>query len=148
MAAGRPSTYTPYIAEQICNRLIDGESLANICRDESMPSATTVFNWLHEHSEFLDNYTRAREAQAEKLADELIEIADDDSRDAVKDLGAIERARLKIETRKWVASKLRPKKYGSFKSVELKGELELPAADLSHLTFEQLYELKHGRKPE
>lgn len=113
-----------------------------------MPSRAAVNKWLIEHQEFTDQYVRAREAQAEVYADEIVELADDISRDSLKDSGAIERAKVQIDARKWVASKLLPKKYGSFKAVEIKGELETKGADLSHLSFEQLYELKHGRKPE
>lgn len=131
---------------------MEGESLRSICRDDDMPARAAVNKWLIEHQEFTDQYVRAREAQAEVFADEIVQLADDISKDAERDEisvnVAIERAKVQIDARKWVASKLLPKKYGSFKSVELKGEIEQKAADLSHLSFEQLYELKHGRKPE
>lgn len=145
---GRPTTYTPYIAEQICLRLMEGESLRTICKDESMPSRASVNKWLIDNTEFSDQYARAREAQAEVLADEIICIADDATRDDVKDSGALERAKIRIDARKWYSSKVAPKKYGNHKSVEWKGEVENKTPDLSHFTFEQLYELKHGRKPE
>jgi hypothetical protein len=126
-----------------------GESLANICRDESMPGEATVYQWLaSDHQEFVEQYARARETQAERYAEEIIALADDKDQDVETKGLSIERNKVQIDARKWVASKLLPKKYGTHKSVEFKGEVENKATDLSHLSFEQLYELKHGRKPE
>lgn len=114
------STYTDEIANEICSRLADGMSLKKICEMEGMPSKATVFNWLSSNQAFLDNYTRAREAQADTLADEIVDIADDGTRDVFVDAegkevvnhDVIARSRLRVEARKWVASKLKPKKYG------------------------------------
>ena len=147
---GRPTDYSQELAERICARIMDGESLRKICKDSDMPNRSTVNRWLAsaDHVEFCTQYTHAREVQADFYADEIIDLADDSSRDAIQHSGAIERSKIQIDARKWVASKLKPKKYGSFKSIELNGQLENKQADLSHLTFEQLYELKHGRKPE
>ena len=120
---GRPSEYTPEVADKICARLADGESLRGVCRDDSMPCTATVFNWLRRYPQFLEQYTRAKEESADALSDEMLEIADNASNDwmeqhAEDDLGwrangeHIQRSRLRIETRKWLASKLKPKKYG------------------------------------
>ena len=73
-----------------------------------MPSTVTVYAWLRIHKEFLNNYTRARHDQADHQFDEMIEIADE----CENDHAAIQKARLRIDTRKWAASKLLPKKYG------------------------------------
>lgn len=99
-----------------------------------MPAIATVFKWLAAHSEFVEQYTRAREAQADTLADELIDIADDSANDyydrpvgtegetqRVVDAEHINRSRLRVDTRKWVASKLKPKRYGEKISAELTG---------------------------
>lgn len=103
---GRHSSFTPEIAETICRRIAEGESLRAICEDEGFPSAETVRRWLasDEHEEFRVQYARAREDQADFYADEIIEIADK-AEDAAK-------ARLQVDARKWKASKLAPKKYG------------------------------------
>lgn len=89
-----------------------------------MPSKGTVFRWLATMPEFQDQYARAREAQAETHADDMMEIADDARNDWMKaadeegGLGYklngehIQRSKLRIDTRKWIASKLKPKKYG------------------------------------
>ncbi len=119
---GRPTRYTTDTASTICSRLAGGESLRSICRDDTMPSLSTVMGWLFdgEHEEFSQQYARAREVQAEVLADELADIADDRSNDFTKDKDGkavvdhehIQRSRLRVDTRKWIASKLLPKRYG------------------------------------
>jgi predicted DNA-binding protein YlxM (UPF0122 family) len=117
---GRPSDYTEELANTICEYLADGMSLKKICEKKEMPSKATVYNWLSHNQIFLDKYTRAREDQADTLADEICDIADDGSRDTYKDENGktvtdhdvIARSRLRVEARKWVAAKLKPKKYG------------------------------------
>lgn len=118
---GRPSDYTPELADEICTRLANGESLRAICssdRDDWMPHIGTVLRWVGQHEEFREQYARAREIQAETMADEIIGIADDADIDA----GAgVAKARLQVDARKWVASKLLPKKYGDKLQAEVSG---------------------------
>ena len=108
---------------EICTRLADGESLRAICKDEHMPGRITVLYWLADgkHAEFLSQYVRAREAQADGLAEEILDIADEtqvDARyngdDVTLDISsnAVARNRLRVDARKWYAGKLAPKKYG------------------------------------
>lgn len=123
-SAGRPSSFTEDIAKSICDRLAHGQSLREICRDDKMPGLTTVMTWLRKHEEFRAQYTLAREDQADYLFDEIVEIADDGTNDwmlrqhgegdeaEVPNHEHINRSRLRIDTRKWAASKLSPKKYG------------------------------------
>lgn len=99
-----------------------------------MPNKSTVFRWLATHKEFSDQYARAREEQAEALADEILSIADDGSNDWMEkqdkngqSIGwvvngeAVNRSRLRVESRKWIASKLKPKKYGEKLAQEISG---------------------------
>lgn len=122
---GRPSDYSEDLVDRICERIANGESLRSICEDDDMPSKTSVFNWLAKHEAFLTKYARAREAQAEALADEMIDIADNGTNDWMEKRSAdgevigwqengeaLRRSDLRIKTRQWVASKLLPKKYG------------------------------------
>jgi len=122
---GRPDDYTPETADRICARLAQGQSLRAICRDDDMPSVVTVFAWMRKYPEFLKRYTQAKEESADALSDEMIEIADDARNDWMDKVNAdgevygqqvnsehVQRSRLRIETRKWLASKLKPKKYG------------------------------------
>jgi hypothetical protein len=126
---GRPSDYSQDTADAICERIAEGESLRSICRDESMPSLSSVFKWLSAQPEFADQYARGREAQADTLADEIVDIADDGKRDYVDADGVrtvdhdhIARARLRVDARKWIASKLKPKKYGERIQQEVTGK--------------------------
>lgn len=121
--AGRSSSFTAALAEVICERLSIGQSLREICRDPKMPGLTTVMAWVRDNEEFQKQYARAREIQAEYLVDEIIAIADDGTNDwmlrqtvegeeTVLRLEHINRSRLRIDARKWAASKMAPKKYG------------------------------------
>jgi len=114
------TTYTDEIAYEICSLLADGMSLKKICNRDDMPSKSTVYKWLTEIDGFSDKYARAREDQADTLADEICDIADDNTRDVIigedgreiTNHDVIARSRLRVEARKWVAAKLKPKKYG------------------------------------
>ena len=121
---GRPSTYSQEIAELLCVRLGQGESLKKICSEEGMPCQSVVYVWLHRHPEFVEMYTRAREEQAETHADEIVSIADETPAvkevrdkdgnviDITLDSAFIQWQRQRIESRKWNAAKQRPRKYG------------------------------------
>lgn len=120
---GRKSDFTKDKADAICDRIGLGESLRRICADDGMPAVGTVCRWLAENAEFQEQYARAREAQADSIFDEILDIADDGSNDwMLKRFGdderwvengeAIRRSQLRIDARKWMAGKLRPKRYG------------------------------------
>ena len=120
----RPTEPTPAIVGAILGRIAEGESLKSICRDESLPSCGVFYRWLLEDDKLADRYARAREDQAEALADEILDIADDSRNDFVErenergevstavDTEHIQRSKLRVDSRKWLASKLLPKKYG------------------------------------
>jgi hypothetical protein len=137
---GRPSKFTQEVADAICTRIADGESLRKICESDDMPAKTTVMRWLadeEQHKPFRDQYARAREEQADKLAEEIIEIADDGRNDTYKDAegqikvdhDVIARSRLRVDARKWYASKLAPKKYGD--KLAVGGADDLPAVQIT-----------------
>lgn len=99
-----------------------------------MPDKATVCRWLAKHQSFRDQYARAREAQADALFDEMIDIADDGRNDWMeardkdganigwKENGeALRRSQIRIDARKWMAGKLRPKAYGDKLDVEHSG---------------------------
>jgi hypothetical protein len=88
----------------------------------------TIFYWLREYPEFLEQYNVAKESQADALAEDLLEIADLPPQINEKggvDSGDVAHMRLRIDTRKWIASKLKPKKYGDKIEQEIKGEVGL-----------------------
>ncbi|MBO0125113.1 terminase small subunit protein [Agrobacterium sp. OT33] len=132
---GRKTEFNQRTADAICERLANGLSLRAICRNDAMPSKTTVFKWLLQNAEFADQYARAREAQADHFVDEMVEIADrpklgkktkrtSDGKLEETTFDMTEHRRLQIETRKWVAARMRPKKYGDKIDVEQKTTLE------------------------
>jgi transposase len=106
--AGRPSLYTQKLAEEICARLADGESLRAICRDDHMPDRSTVLRWEDAHEDFAAKCARARNWQADHEFDRMHEIEC-----GVLD-GSIDpqSARVVLSSKQWRASKLAPKKYG------------------------------------
>lgn len=128
---GRPSKYSQELADFICEQIAHGKALHRICESPDLPDDSTVFRWLEASEEFRDKYARAREKQAEFMAAEIVEIADEvpictitDPNGNVReslDSAGVNRNRLRVDARKWVASKLLPKKYGEFKSVEHSG---------------------------
>lgn len=123
---GIPSThFTQDKANAICDRLAMGESLRSICRSDDMPAKIVVLRWLRDRPEFRTQYEQARDDQADSLFDEVIDIAEDGTNDWMQrqnfdgaEVGwhlngeAVARSRLRIDARKWMAGKLRPKKYG------------------------------------
>jgi hypothetical protein len=163
---GRPTRFNDKTAERICARLMRAESLRRICKSPDMPSLSTVCNWLatKDHP-FLEQYARARRIQAELLADEIIEIADNSTNDFMErerengtkirvfDHEHVQRSKLRLEARKWVAAKLLPKKYGDRNSLELTGHdggpiaqtirPEMSSDDAARLYFESLGRTRH-----
>lgn len=128
---GRPPSYTQEKADAVCLRMSEGESLRSICRDPAMPGMTTVWQWVRDNPTFAKQYALAREAQADALAEDLLEIADDSRNDWMVRDGKVElnsehinRSRLRIDTRKWLASKILPKRYGE--RMALAGDPEAP----------------------
>lgn len=127
----RVSTYSQVVADSICDRLEGGESLRAICRDDDFPAFSTVKKWLRENESFSAQYARAREQQAEFYAAQIIDIADEtpikESPDPdggvtmCVDAAGVQRNRLRVDARKWVAAKLLPKKYGDFERKEVTG---------------------------
>lgn len=123
---GRPTIYSDELAQTICECLMVGMSLRKICELDGMPAISTVMQWLASNkSDFMEQYAHARQVQAEYLLDELIDIADDSSKDYVivdgqerLDQEHIQRAKLRIDTRKWNIEKLAPKRYGNKQQVD------------------------------
>jgi hypothetical protein len=104
----------------ILDELSIGKSLRSICTHPDMPSEALVRKWVIQDEAFGAQYTRAREAGMEALADEILTISDsqegdvittEDGREIVNH-DAIQRAKLRVDTRKWIMSKIAPKKYG------------------------------------
>ncbi|MDP4545850.1 hypothetical protein Q8P09_12270 [Psychrobacter faecalis] len=123
---GRPTIYSEGLAQVICESLMVGMSLRKICELDGMPAISTVMQWLASGKDgFMEQYAHARQVQAEYLLDELIDIADDSADDYEIVNGEerlnqehIQRAKLRIDTRKWNIEKLAPKRYGVKQQIE------------------------------
>lgn len=113
----RPSDYTPELAATICQSLVDGMSLRSVCRDEAMPSISSVMLWLTRHPEFSEQYAKATDERAVGMFEDMFEIADF----VDKDPAAVSKAKLQVDVRKWALSRMNPKKYGDKLTTELTG---------------------------
>lgn len=127
---GRPSEFNQEIADAVCEWISKAKSLRSFCEQPGMPHRTTILKWLQDFPSFATQYARGREEQANYIFEEILEIADEDctmvradkhgSRDddgqgnteVIFDSVAVQRNKLRIDARKWMAGKLRPKVYG------------------------------------
>ena len=135
-SAGRPTTYSDEIANEICERISDGEWLKGICEDDHMPARNTVYLWLNDeqHSDFAGNYDRAREHQGDGLAEQMMSlntklvaaVLDDDGK--LKDKGidrdTVQAIKAASDNFRWMASRLKPAAYGERLGVEVAGTLK------------------------
>ncbi|MBI6392117.1 ubiquitin carboxyl-hydrolase [Proteus mirabilis] len=138
---GRPSSYMPEVAEDICKLLMEGESLRKICKSPSLPAISTVMEWLQRHEEFREQYAHAREVQAELLAEDIINLSDA----VIEDGAAVAKARLQVDARKWYASKLAPKRYGD----RIQHEQKITITDLTDEELDKrIKELSNGQGAE
>jgi hypothetical protein len=127
---------------EVCGHIALGKSLRQIEKLNGMPSTSAIIKWLAQgdayiaagevenpKAKFVAQYARAREAQADYLADEILDIADDSQYDLTTDENGreivntnhIQRDRLRVDSRRWLAGKLKPKKYGDKQQVEQSG---------------------------
>ena len=103
----RPSIYTKELEERMLEEIASGRSVISMCREEKWtPNADTWYRWMYKIEGLSDRYTRAKSISSEFHADQILAIADE------ADNQNFQVARLQIDARKWVASKLVPQKYG------------------------------------
>lgn len=105
---GRPSEYTDEQADSLCAWIAEGRSANSWCRQHGR-AMVTVYRWLRERDSFRARYARAHEDRADSLADQLVDLADEQEHGTLESIAA---AKLRIDTRKWVAAKLRPQRWG------------------------------------
>lgn len=155
---GRPTKYSIELASEICELLADGNPLRRITRMEGMPTSASVYLWLQQHKEFLEMYTRAREDQADALADEIVEIADEQPElvqvydkdgklvEVKIDSALLAWQRNRMDARKWTAAKLKPRKYGERQILAGDAENPLEVKQNSILLDEVLVNLQQTRQ--
>lgn len=130
---GRPSLFSDELVDKICSLIASSSmSLKTICDNEGMPNVLTIYRWLRENENFRKQYVRAKEDQADFMIEEMIEISDDSRNDfitvskgdatyEIENKEWTTRSKLRVDTRKWIASKLKPKKYGDRVLQEISG---------------------------
>jgi hypothetical protein len=119
------------IFNYVCMEIEKGRALRNVLKYENMPSTSTFYQWLDNNSDKAKQYARATEVRADVIFDDILSIADENDNDTyVNDNGievvnndVIQRSRLRIDARKWVLSKLNPKKFGDKIQTEHSGEV-------------------------
>jgi hypothetical protein len=118
MPAGRPAEPIPVeLAAEVLHWIGQGKTLREFCRQDGKPCYSTIYNWLDKDPEFATLFARARDTGEDVIAQECLAIADDDSRDVSGELGmpnsvAVNRDKLRIDTRLKLLAKWNPKKYG------------------------------------
>lgn len=160
----RVTAFDQEIAVQICTRIAEGEGLIQICKDPDLPAVSTVYRWIAGNPDFQRLYELAREDQADTLGDQIIDISDeapiivkrDDNGEEVEvvlDAAAIQRQRLRVDARKFVAAKLKPKKWGDRTEITGAGGAPLiPNDPLSNFEAARriafvLAQAAHGKAP-
>ena len=154
---GRPTEYSEGLAQKICAELAEGRSLRDVCSSDDMPGETTVRRWALEDREgFSAHYARARELGYLAMAEELLEIADNGQNDWMERHGDedagwqangehLQRSRLRVDTRKWMLSKVLPKVYGDKITTDHTSSdgsmTPKPGLDVSRLSTEALAEI-------
>lgn len=126
---GRPTIYTQKLADKICEQLSVGKSLRTVCIADDMPAISTIFEWFRTKEGFSEQYEKAKQESTDAMAEEIQDIADNGTNDWIeielKDKNGrvtgtkevlnhehVQRSRLRIDTRKWLMAKMKPKKYG------------------------------------
>ncbi len=129
----KPSVlFTQDLADHICARIANGESLSAICDEDGMPTPGQIVYWRRQRPEFELQYEAARVMQAETLFDQLLLIADDGRNDYMEKIARdgetfisldrehINRSKIRIETRLKMIERMNPAKYGERMEVDHK----------------------------
>ena len=113
----RSSEYTPSMGDRICQCMSEGLSLRQTCEQDGMPHIATVLRWVRDFPTFREQYARAREDLQEHWAEDIMSVSDDQTIDP-------NHKRIMVDSRKWLLSKLAPKKYGD--KLALGGSDDMP----------------------
>jgi hypothetical protein len=128
------TSFSDEIAELIIDRMCEGQTLAAVCRENSI-TRRTVYKWLHQHPGFANKYAMAQQMLADCLFDQILEIADglkpDPSATGKDNWRAVDAARLKIESRKYLCSRLYPLRYHEQQGIALNVSLNKKLDEMS-----------------
>jgi hypothetical protein len=143
---GRPTDYTPELADKLLEKIASGDSLRSICETDEFPSKVTVLKWLAKDADFRAKYSAAKELGAEAIAEEIFDISDDGRNDWMEKLNfnggvkgweqngeSVNRSKLRVDSRKWYLSKIMPKKYGEKQAVALEASIKTESTEAAQL---------------
>ena len=162
---GRPTKYSQELVDKICEQIALGYSLRAVTKDESIPPMGTIMRWLAERDEtgsykypaFREQYARACEERTEAMAEDILDIADDGASDymeierkdgtttEVLNKEAVQRSRLRVDTRKWLMAKMKPKKYGDHLDIKQKSEITHKFEDMTDEQLEAAIKARENR---
>jgi len=137
--------YNPKLALLLCERIASRPlSLLKVCEAPDMPGIATIFRWLREHPEFQEMDVLARETQAEVLLEEALDLVDNDANDIIHTPDgkivfnrlALQRCKMQVEHRRWIAAKLLPRKYGTHPRERSAAEPPSPAPATPPVRFD------------
>jgi hypothetical protein len=143
--SGRPTLFSQELADSICEQLALGYSMRTVCAENNMPAMSSVFKWLRENKQFSEQYARAKQESADAMAEDILDIADDGTNDwmeverkdgstyKIPDKEVLARSRLRVDTRKWLMAKMKPKVYGDRLDMTTNGK-DLPTPILGGLS--------------
>ena len=119
---GRPTKFCKEMADLICRKVATTtDGIRKICaRSPELPDPDTIREWRLDFPDFSAQYADAKRLQADLLAEEILDISDDNAQDEIIDNNGnvkmnseyVQRSRLRVDSRKWIAAKLMPKVYG------------------------------------
>jgi hypothetical protein len=110
------------VADMICAHLADGKTLLEICAEDKSLNQSTIRAWAATNYQgFASKYECAREIGLHAMIEEVLQIADDGSKDWIErveggktirvlDHEHIARCKLQIDARMWCLSKVFPRK--------------------------------------
>jgi hypothetical protein len=113
------------IADQICERMIEGEDIVTICKDPAMPSRATVYRWMAENSAFEAQCARAREGLADFEAHKIAQLAETCNENNAHS------TKVKLSALQWLAAKRSPKRWGD--KVEIDAKVEVSSGPTENL---------------
>lgn len=131
----------------ICEEMAKGRSLRSVLKDGGMPDRTTFFKWIDNNNDRVNQYVCACKARADVIFEDILDISDSQEGDIItledgKEVvnhDVIQRARLRVDSRKWILSKMQPKKYGERLDLSSDdGSMSPKSPDISILSTEEL----------
>jgi hypothetical protein len=147
---------TDELFDEICERMVDGESVRSICKDDHMPAISTLMKILNQDPNRSAQYARALQMRADAMFEEIMDISDDGTNDfmlrnaddptsVILNGEHVQRSKLRVDSRKWALGRMNPKKYGE--KTFIGGVDDAPikvqnTIDVSNLSLEELETLE------